>query len=404
MRWILLAVIIQVFVTCVRASDKVFWYESAAADGMQEAAPIGNGRIGGLVYGHPEVSEFWDEQLKVVTNGTKEQLGKLVVFKGWSPEHGPHEDGVSYNQEIVWDLYTNYVKAADILGVDKEFRDRIAGQRDKLLWPGIGSFGQVMEWMEEQPGEKDDHHRHTSHLFGVYPGHQFNWETSPTLANASLVSLKARGIDPSSDVREWSFAWRSGIYARLRDADNAYLLLRELLKERNTCPNMFGFLPEMQIDGNFGITAAVAEMLVQSHAELIELLPALPAEWKVGHAKGLRARGGHELDIYWENHTLNNVLIKSVVAGEVKVNTSSDESPEVVLNNCNTSEDMRDIQTLLELYNRVDGIHELTDQEIQCLVETKHIPAYQLESILGDAGRGAAIRRRVIEKLSHKQK
>ncbi|CAG2165736.1 unnamed protein product, partial [Oppiella nova] len=133
-----------------------------------------------------EVSEFWDEQLKVVTNGTKEQLGKLVVFKGWSPEHGPHEDGVSYNQEIVWDLYTNYVKAADILGVDKEFRDRISGQRDKLLWPGIGSFGQLMEWMEEQPGEKDDHHRHTSHLFGVYPGHQFNWETSPTLANASL--------------------------------------------------------------------------------------------------------------------------------------------------------------------------------------------------------------------------
>ncbi|CAG2172714.1 unnamed protein product [Oppiella nova] len=266
-----------------------------------------------------EVSEFWDEQLKVVTNGTKEQLGKLVVPHGWSPEHGPVEDGCSYNQEIVWDLYTNYVKAVDVLGVDKEFRDRVAGERDRLLWPGIGSFGQLMEWMEEQKGEKTDHHRHTSHLFGVYPGNQFNWETTPTLANASLVSLNARGIDPKSEVKEWSFAWRTAIYARLRDAENAYHLLRELLSVRNTCPNMFGLHPPMQIDGNFGITAAVAEMLVQSHAEVVELLPALPREWTAGHAKGLRARGGHQLDIYWANHTLNNVLITSLVASNVKL-------------------------------------------------------------------------------------
>ncbi|CAG2173282.1 unnamed protein product, partial [Oppiella nova] len=266
-----------------------------------------------------EVSEFWDEQLKTVTNGTKEQIGKLVVPKGWSPEHGPHEDGCSYNQEIVWDLYTNYVKAADILEVDKEFRDKVSGERDKLLWPGIGSFGQLMEWKEEQKGEKTDHHRHTSHLFGVYPGHQFNMETTPALAKASLVSLKARGIDPSSDVREWSFAWRSATYARLRDADNAYHLFRELMADRNTCPNMFGLHPPMQIDGNFGITAAVAEYVVQSHAEVVELLPALPKDWKTGHAKGLRARGGHQLDIYWENNSLKSVLINSIVANDLKV-------------------------------------------------------------------------------------
>ncbi|CAG2167420.1 unnamed protein product [Oppiella nova] len=296
-----------------------------------------------------EVSEFWDEQLKTVTNGTKQQLGKLVVPNGWSSEHGPHEDGCSYNNEIVWDLYTNYVKAADVLGVDKEFRDRVAGERDRLLWPGIGSFGQLMEWMEEQPGEKTDHHRHTSHLFGVFPGHQFNWETTPTLANASLdiyptpiasvhyttlmischrdkavmptfrVSLNARGIDPSSDVREWSFAWRTAIYARLRDAENAHHLLRELLSDRNTCPNMFGLHPPMQIDGNFGITGAVAEMLLHSHEQVVQLLPALPRDWAVGHAKGLRARGGHQLDIYWTNHTLNNVLITSVVASDVNI-------------------------------------------------------------------------------------
>ncbi|CAG2181041.1 unnamed protein product, partial [Oppiella nova] len=253
----------------------------------------------------------------------KEQIGKLVVPNGWSSEHGPHEDGCSYNQEIVWDLYTNYVKAADILGVDKEFRDRIAGQRDKLLWPGIGSFGQLMEWMEEQPDEKTDHHRHTSHLFGLYPGHQFTVETTPNLTKAAWVSLEHRGIDPSYDVKEWSFAWRTALYARLKDAENAHLLFRQLFADRNTCPNMFGIHPPMQIDGNFGSTAAVAEMLVQSHSDFVEVLPALPKDWKTGHVKGLRARGGHQLDIYWENNSLKSILIKSIIAGDLKVKSGN---------------------------------------------------------------------------------
>ena len=135
-----------------------------------------------------EVVEFWEEQLKEVN-------GKLVVPNGWSPEHGPHEDGCSYNQEIVWDLLTNYVKAADILGVDKEFRNKMASMRDRLLVPGIGSFGQLLEWMTEKAGEKDDHHRHTSHLFGVFPGHQFNFEKTPKLAQASLVSHFDQSIE-----------------------------------------------------------------------------------------------------------------------------------------------------------------------------------------------------------------
>lgn len=146
-----------------------------------------------------ELAQFWDQQLKLVN-------GEYLVPKGWSPEHGPNEDGVSYNQEIVWDLLTNYVKAADILGVDKEFRDKMANIRDKLHVPGVGSFGQLLEWYKEKNGEKTDHHRHTSHLFGVYPGHQINTETTPNLAKAALVSLDARGISADSDVREWSFA------------------------------------------------------------------------------------------------------------------------------------------------------------------------------------------------------
>ncbi len=118
-----------------------------------------------------ETCEFWEDHLKTLPDG------KLVVPDGWSPEHGPVQDGVSYNQEIVWDLFNNYVQAADALGVDKDYRDKIAARRDQLVTPGIGSWGQLLEWMQElhdpQHPELDtpnDHHRHTSHLFAVYPG------------------------------------------------------------------------------------------------------------------------------------------------------------------------------------------------------------------------------------------
>jgi alpha-L-fucosidase 2 len=131
-----------------------------------------------------EVSEFWEDHLK-------ELNGQLVVPNAWSPEHGPTEDGVSYSQEIVWDLFTNYVKAADALGVDKDFRDKIASMKNKLHVPGVGSWGQLLEWMTEKKDPildtKNDHHRHTSHLFAVFPGHQINYETAPKLADAAKV-------------------------------------------------------------------------------------------------------------------------------------------------------------------------------------------------------------------------
>ena len=184
-----------------------------------------------------EVVEFWQEMLKKLPNG------QYVVPLGWSPEHGPVEDGPSYNQEIVWDLLTNFISAADTLGVDKELRNKVAEIRDKLHVPGVGSFGQLLEWMEEQKDEATDHHRHTSHLFGVYPGKQINWVSTPNLAKAAIVSLEHRGWDPKSDVREWSFAWRTGLYARLRDGEKAYLMLRQLYQNRNSCPNLFRSSP-----------------------------------------------------------------------------------------------------------------------------------------------------------------
>ena len=260
-----------------------------------------------------EICEFWEDRL--IENAD----GQLVAPDGWSPEHGPREDGVMYDQQIIWDLFQNYLDAATALKADKQYRTVIASMQNRLAPNKIGSWGQLQEWQTDRD-DPADIHRHTSHLFAVYPGRQITPGKDPELAAAALVSLKARcgekegeeftaGTVSGDSRRSWTWPWRCALFARLGDAERAAIMIRGLLTY-NTLHNLFANHPPFQLDGNFGISGAITEMLLQSHADEISLLPAVPEAWQqTGSFSGLRARGGYRVSCRWRNGRVTEYAI-----------------------------------------------------------------------------------------------
>jgi alpha-L-fucosidase 2 len=258
----------------------------------------------------------------------------LVVAPANSPENhfylpDGHDTaitlGTTVHAQMLRYLFGACIEASKILNVDEDFRSELEARRARLAPTQIGSNGRVMEWPEEYR-EADPHHRHISHLWGLYPGDEITPELTPALARASAKTLEARG-DASLG---WSYAYKAALWSRLGDGNHAWLLVRGALNPVTTqeihydngggvYPNLFDACPPFQIDANFGITAVIAEMLVQSRNGTIYLLPALPDAWKNGAVSGLCARGGWVVDMAWKDGQLRSATLHSKIGGRCQV-------------------------------------------------------------------------------------
>ena len=279
-----------------------------------------------------EACHFWEDHLKELGKDGKgfhsgesgvdlDQLkgmpaGTLVAPNGWSHEWGPTEDGIAHDQQLVRDLFRNTIAAADVLGVDAAWTKKLQEKLERMAPDKISQNGYLQEWMIDRPNMVSGH-RHTSHLFAVYPGSEISFAQTPELAEAAKKSLELRGTTGDSR-RSWSWPWRTALWARFKEGDKAHEMIEGLF-QHNLLPNMLTTHPPFQMDGNFSYPAGVAEMLLQSHAGQIELLPAPCKAWQNGQVRGMKARGNITVNFDWKNGRVTKYELLSPAPQKVKV-------------------------------------------------------------------------------------